>query len=532
MKESRFDLKIKRAFANLSLGNKLRLGFILLLIVILISAAYNWMALSKLEVLINEELDKETQIGCVNEVISLNRARGLVLNNFLDSHGQQALDDFWKFGEELDTKYHQLAKSIVGNILLEKVFSESQELSVEYSDLSAVVIESVKMTGHFNVADKVQLNELLNEIIARDKLLVEQITIEKQDFSGQTAGYLAQTKYSNIWVLVAALILAVLISQLLSNALARPMKNMVEYSNQIAAGDLTVAELIDSQDEVGELSSALGQMKQQLKQIIASVVESAATINNYAEELAASVNQASASVQQVAGSTDEFAINTEQINKQTQKMTKDADSVVSKVNESVEQVTDVAAQMAFTEEVIGELTQTMDNLGQRSGEISKIVDMISDIAEQTNLLALNAAIEAARAGEYGRGFAVVADEVRKLAEQSSSATIEVGQLIKTIQKDTESAVEKTRSGSTQLTTNAAKLDEVRTSVLEVNRVIEKLVDSIRNIAYATIEMSNASQQIASVSQEQSATLEEIANGTQKMEEMAAGFNKLVKHFKF
>ncbi|NMB39570.1 MAG: hypothetical protein GX994_08415, partial [Firmicutes bacterium] len=65
MKESRFDLKIKRAFANLSLGNKLRLGFILLLIVILISAAYNWMALSKLEVLINEELDKETQIGCV-----------------------------------------------------------------------------------------------------------------------------------------------------------------------------------------------------------------------------------------------------------------------------------------------------------------------------------------------------------------------------------------------------------------------------------------------------------------------------------
>lgn len=532
MKKSRFDLNIKRAFANLSLGNKLRLGFTLLMIVILISSAYNWMVLSKLEVLITEELSKETQIGYINEVISLNRARGLALNNFLDTYGQQAHDDFRKYCEELDTKYDRLAKSIAGNILLEKVFSESQKSSVRYNDLAAVVIASVTSSEHVNAVDKEQLNELLNDTIANDQLLVDQIMTEKAKLSGQTAEYLNQTKYSNIWVLAAALVLAFLTSQILSNTLARPIKNMVKYSNQIAAGDLTVAQLIGSQDEVGELSNALGQMKQQLKQIIASVVESAATINHYAEELAASVSEASASVEQVAGSTDEFAINTEQINRQTQKMTDDADSVVNKVNKSVEQVIDVADQMAFTEGVIGELTDTMDNLGKRSGEISKIVDMISDIAEQTNLLALNAAIEAARAGEYGRGFAVVADEVRKLAEQSSSATIEIGQLIKTIQKDTESAVGKTKFGSTQMTTNAAKLDEVRASVLEVNRVIKELVHSIRDIANATLEMSNVSQQIASASQEQSATLEEIATGTHKLEEMATSYNKLIEHFKF
>lgn len=120
-----------------------------------------------------------------------------------------------------------------------------------------------------------------------------------------------------------------------------------------------------------------------------------------------------------------------------------------KANESGEAIKTLNSEMQQFEMLITNTNDAINNLNEKTSEISSVVDLIRDIADQTNLLALNAAIEAARAGEYGRGFAVVADEVRKLAENTQKATNEIGINIQSLQQQTN-----------DLTLNAERINEI------------------------------------------------------------------------
>ncbi|MCF5628484.1 PAS domain-containing protein [Pseudomonas syringae] len=101
---------------------------------------------------------------------------------------------------------------------------------------------------------------------------------------------------------------------------------------------------------------------------------------------------------------------------------------------------DTAREMRQIAENIGASAKLVSQLGDRSEQITAIVNTIRGIADQTNLLALNAAIEAARAGDQGRGFAVVADEVRQLAGRTSGSTTEIAEMIGKILAETREAV--------------------------------------------------------------------------------------------
>ena len=199
-----------------------------------------------------------------------------------------------------------------------------------------------------------------------------------------------------------------------------------------------------------------------------------------------------------------------------------------------------------------ESTRVVTALGERSAAIGQIVDTISSIAEQTNLLALNAAIEAARAGEHGRGFAVVADEVRKLAESSQEAAQEIAGLIQETRKDTENAVSGMQAGSEEVrigTQNIISMGEAFRRIIEivgqVSAQVQGISSSISSMAengseivghIQTIEGSSRSaaedaETVSAATEEQTASVQEIANASNSLAKMAGELQAQVRKFK-
>ena len=109
---------------------------------------------------------------------------------------------------------------------------------------------------------------------------------------------------------------------------------------------------------------------------------------------------------------------------------------------------------------------------------------------------MNAAIEAARAGEQGRGFAVVADEVRKLAERTTQATLEIGKLLQTIQKETGLVVDVVEHAASSTDAGATRSDETVKLIDMIHQRVQSMAAQTSAIAQASAQQAQACNEVA------------------------------------
>ncbi|HSW58093.1 MAG TPA: methyl-accepting chemotaxis protein, partial [Dehalococcoidales bacterium] len=263
-----------------------------------------------------------------------------------------------------------------------------------------------------------------------------------------------------------------------------------------------------------------------------------------AQDQNSSVQKAVLSISQVSDTMATVAQNASQAAKGAKLAADSANSGADKSKLTLAGMEKIKASTA-------DVARKIEELGNRSTEIGKIVAVIDDIAAQTNLLALNAAIEAARAGDQGRGFAVVSDEVRKLAERSASATKEIAILITSIQKGVNEATQVTLAGSNAVAQgyNMAleaghALDQILKAASDVNDQVNsisqktqqvnsatndlvKVIDSVGSVSEqnsaATIQMSSSAAQVAKsvetvagIAEQNSAATEEVSASAEQM----------------
>ncbi|KTT74173.1 methyl-accepting chemotaxis protein [Sphingomonas endophytica] len=372
---------------------------------------------------------------------------------------------------------------------------------------------------------------------------------------------------------------AVLVSMLLTRALARPVVRLTGVMDTLAKGDHSV-DVPDTEraDELGSMSRAVlvfrdaaaakARADAEQQQVMAEVGDALSTLAeadlrvelrgfppSYAAlegDFNTAVGRLATALGTVRGSARGIATSTAEMHSATDDLAQRAEQQAASLAESAAAVGEIAqsvrgtadqAKAAITvvdratadvrnsEGIVRRTMAAIGDIERSSNEIAEIIALIDGLSFQTNLLALNAGVEAARAGDAGKGFAVVASEVRALAERSADAARDINERITTTVQRVRSGVQLAQETDASLRAITTGIGEIATFVAAIAESAGEQAASIGQVNIAIGEMDSATQANAAMVEEVTAacrllttetvTLEGQVNRFQVGEERAA-----------
>jgi methyl-accepting chemotaxis protein len=366
----------------------------------------------------------------------------------------------------------------------------------------------------------------------------------------EEAAAAATSSRKAVWIesLMTTIIIAlcVVVGTVLTHVIAPRIARASAMLERFAAKDLTAYVQVTGTDEIGRLGGALNQCAETFRSVMQEVGHGADTLAAATTEITARATQTAGNAQSQSSKTNQIAAASQEMTATIAEISHNAENAASASRISAETADQGGAVMeaaSITMEKIAAATHTvserMNSLAQRSGEIGKVVSVIQEISEQTNLLALNAAIEAARAGEHGRGFAVVAGEVRRLAERTKAATEEISTTISSIQDETRQTLGVMQESRSAVENGMAETGRARKSLadtIEASKQVEHQIQLIATAATqqtaASNEISESAGQISQLATESSQGAEEAVEALKNLASLAGDLESMIRQFNF
>src|SRR5665213_2513901 len=288
-----------------------------------------------------------------------------------------------------------------------------------------------------------------------------------------------------------AIVLAAAGAFVISRSGARPIANITQITEAVAAGDASITiPFSERGDEIGALARSIAVFQRAMRnneELNRTVRSDAEARTHRQEQMSNEITRFSAEVEATLAELGRIS---DQMLAASTQLASAADELSSSVNEIDRQVAQSNAIATKAVNEAGRTNLAVKELDEAAGRIGDVVKLITGIAEQTNLLALNATIEAARAGEAGRGFAVVAGEVKALAGQTSRATEEIAAQITGMQRATMRSIEAITSIETIIREIGDISGAIAAAVTEQGAATAEIARSVEIAAKRTVETAN------------------------------------------
>ncbi len=276
---------------------------------------------------------------------------------------------------------------------------------------------------------------------------------------------------------------------------------ILQAVNQLSQRDLTARAPVTT-DVIGTVSDSINALTDETSKVLRGVNVIAGQVRDVSGKLKTqadlvsktaaderiSVNQMIESLGESDKTTNQVAALAEQSNTSAAQATQATDTALETVNGTVK-------GMESIRETISETEKRIKRLGERSQEITGIVNLINTISERTHVLALNASMQAAVAGEAGRGFAVVAEEVQRLAESSRNATQQIATLVNNIQLETNETISTVNRTITQVVQGSEQAQKAGDQMRRTQQITAQLVAQVQRIATSSEQQKLVSAQL-------------------------------------
>ena len=423
---------------NLKIGVKLAIAFACMVLVIAAMATFSYLKLGNMR----QQIDSLTNVSFAKAQASFattNAIQNVIRSVFLiiavedkDFRGRQE-----QYIENERSKYRESLKQLELLEQTEKGKALIGKIKTALTALVAADNKALKLTMESRNQEASQVLATQSEPLILPLLnAVDEIAAYYKEDTG--ASYTqAQGAYRSavLWLVgisALSILFAVGCATLIARSITRPLGGMLERIKAIARGDLTLRvsdgdlaaqESQSSRDELGETAHMFNVMTKNLRRIIATLSEVTGKVISFAEQLSGSVGQQAEFSGKLATSIEEISATMEEFSSTASQIADHSHDVVDIANRTLQDAKGGATGVETLVMKMSDIShdnetslQEIVELGRKSKEITKIMDIIGNIANQTKLIAFNAALEAASAGDAGKRFGVVAVEIRHLAD--------------------------------------------------------------------------------------------------------------------